>query len=157
MVPAPRVFQVSSRRLIGLFRGKTLLPRSLRSTAGCQWSYIVAQPGLHTSIACNQGIISSDLLSSSLTCKDIDYESVVTGEFNYEVFNVIRKLLTPVSIKVKVLYTPTDLCGWQFARIFLLILSFIWYYNSCCWASVLLRNNAVLIRIVLLGNDNQII
>ena len=69
MVPAPRVFQFTCRRLSTLFRATTLLPpRSMRSTAGCQWSYLVAQPGLVTS-RCQTSVLSCNNLSSLLSTK----------------------------------------------------------------------------------------
>ena len=75
MVPAPRVFQFSCLRLSTLFRATTLLPpRSMRSTAGCQWSYLVAQPGLVTSR--QTSVLSCNNLSSLLSTKPW-YESEV--------------------------------------------------------------------------------
>ena len=82
MVPAPRVFQFSCRRLSTLFRATTLLPpRSMRSTAGCQWSYLVAQPGLVTSR--QTSVLSCNNLSSLLSTKPW-YESEVEQRLSDE-------------------------------------------------------------------------
>jgi hypothetical protein len=108
MVPAPRVFQFSCKRYVNLFRANTLLPRSLRSTAGSQWSYMIAQPSLVTSA--RSGLACTTSLSSLMATKpwyDPEEDGLMEHEFTslgallslrdtcqWAIFNLLRRRAT---------------------------------------------------------------
>ena len=77
-------------------RATTLLPpRSMRSTAGCQCSYLVAQPGLVTSR--QTSVLSCNNLSSLLSTK-LWYESEVETLTEEEIKECLLQVCTILSI-----------------------------------------------------------
>jgi hypothetical protein len=92
----------------GLFRANTLLPRSLRSTAGCQWSYMIAQPALVTSsrsvLACTSNLST---LQAAKPCCD-QYEDEMSIEQIKERISMLIRLFVP-SAEWSVMNSPSKI------------------------------------------------
>ena len=72
-----------------LFRATALLPsRSMRSTAGCQWSYLVAQPGLVTSR--QTSVLSCNNLSSTKPWYESEVETLTEEEIKQCLLHLIE-------------------------------------------------------------------